>query len=34
MDKLTAQAFARGIPLDALLSRLERWAPHGVNPLR
>lgn len=34
MEKLVAQAAARGIPLDALLDRLQRSAPSCVKLLR
>lgn len=34
MEKLAAQAAARGITLDALLAKLERWAPAAIRLLR
>ncbi len=34
MEKLAAQAAARGIILDALLAKLEHWAPAAIRLLR
>lgn len=34
MEKLAAQSAARGIAIDALLDRLERWAPNAIRLLR
>lgn len=34
MERLAGQAVARGVPLDSLLTRLERWAPKCVEAVR
>lgn len=34
IEKLAAQAAARGTTLDALLAKLEHWAPAAIRLLR